>query len=187
MPAMSITSSRAIGAMFLSSFGTLWLIAATFQYFDGANAAAIAVCLLLGALLFSFSLWKYRRGRAEPPAGSDADAARIKKGFSRVNTVQWVTIVAAIILLNVAGMPQWIEPAILLIVGLHFLPLARLFHNPPHYATGTLLVMIAVAYPFLSPQGSENPSGAFGAGVVLWGAALLGLLGSNRAKEESPA
>jgi hypothetical protein len=57
------------------------------------------------------------------------------------------------------------------IVGFHFLPLARLFQNPAHYATGGALMLSAASYPFLF-AGPTDTLGALLAGSILWLSAL---------------
>ena len=62
------------------------------------------------------------------------------------------------------------------IIGLHFLPLARLFRNPPHYVTGSALILLATTYPFVASGGPSSPAGALVAGLILWASALWAVL-----------
>jgi hypothetical protein len=62
---------------------------------------------------------------------------------------------------------RFAQPAIL-VVGLHFLPLARLFAYPPHFVTGASLVALALAYPLLAPSGPRSGLAPLGAGMILW-------------------
>ena len=61
------------------------------------------------------------------------------------------------------------------IVGLHFLPLARLFSESKtnNFITGSALVAVALIYPFVAAGGSQSPWGPLVAGLILWTSALI--------------
>ena len=69
-----------------------------------------------------------------------------------------------------------VMPTVILIVGVHFIPLARAFHARRHYATGAALIVVAFGYPWITNSGSSYPSGAFATGSILWISALYGFL-----------
>ena len=48
---------------------------------------------------------------------------------------------AAVILVGIFHLPEFMVRAIATIVGLHLFPRARVFHYPIHYVTGMLLVL----------------------------------------------
>ncbi len=72
---------------------------------------------------------------------------------------------------------HYVMNAIALIVGLHFLPLARLFRYAPHYVTGAVMVAWAMATVWVVPAESLQSVTAMGTGLLLWlsAAATLGL------------
>jgi len=74
--------------------------------------------------------------------------------------------------LNLSGHWQWIIPSIILIVGIHFFPLAVLFKYRRHYFTGAAMVLVAALYPFLSKDGAASLVGCLGAGLILWASAV---------------
>jgi hypothetical protein len=102
-----------------------------------------------------------------------AERARV---FRQVNLIQWLTVAAFIVVLNVIGHTEWITASIILVVGLHFLPLARLFRSPAGAVTGIVLTLIAVSYPFLFAAGPSSPIGPIATGLVLWVNATYGLI-----------
>jgi hypothetical protein len=59
-------------------------------------------------------------------------------------------------------------PAIILIVGIHFFPLANLFKAHMHYVVGAIAVAWAIIYPLLFSAGKGDSIGAIGMGVILW-------------------
>jgi hypothetical protein len=56
----------------------------------------------------------------------------------------------------------------MLIVGVHFFPLAKLFRYDAHYITGSALVALASSYPFFAAGGPTSAVGPIGAAVILW-------------------
>jgi hypothetical protein len=160
---------RGIGVMFLAFFGSWWMaIGLTAIY--GTKAAVIAAIAAVGLTLLVAG---WRRSRAEAgtsmhevrDAVNDAHRSRV---FRNVNIAQWLCIIALLVVLNLAHQVEWIVPGIMLIVGAHFFPLAKLFRYKLHYFTGAALVALAVSYPFLSVEGPASPVGPVGAGLILW-------------------
>jgi hypothetical protein len=59
------------------------------------------------------------------------------------------------------------------IIGVHFLPLARLFKMPIYYATGTVMVLGVLA-TLAIPAGDVRNIAAYGInGLALWGTAAV--------------
>ena len=107
----------------------------------------------------------------------DSDPAKKKaeKVFHLVNAAQWGLILVVGNVLNNLGHGDWVLAAVIIIVGLHFLPLARVFHYPIHIYTGLALVAWGAGYPFVQSQGAASPVGCLGAGLLLWASAITGL------------
>ena len=158
---------RMQGAMFLTLFGAGWLTLWSMKAF-GPHLVSLAPVWLGVLAMLAFCVMQYRklrgRGGAEQPSPM---RQRIKRQFRIINVVQWVCIFLAIKLLTRSGLSAWIVPAVMLIVGLHFFPIAHLFHYPPYHVTALALVVLALAYPFLSARGPLEPWGCFGAGLIL--------------------
>jgi len=165
-------AGRAIGAMFFAAFGGAWIGLWAWRSFE-ARAAALAAVAAATSCLFAFVYGRFRRHRPalgrEPASAADR---RRDRWFHAINAGQWIAILVAGNVLANIGLSAWVIPAAMFIVGLHFLPLARLFRNPPHYVTGGALMLLAAAYPFVAPSGAGSPIGALGAGAVLWASAL---------------
>jgi hypothetical protein len=163
---------RAIGAMFYFAFGGAWLEFYAFQVVGNRPVALASIALVTAALL----VLAYRRYKlhqpalaAETPSPERKRAGRI---FNIVNAGQWVVIlVAGNVLVNL-GLSSWVIPCIILVVGVHFLPLGYVFANPPHYITGVAFIVLSVAYPLLATHGPASPIGCLGAGFILWVSAL---------------
>ncbi len=170
MTEMTLGASRALratGAMFFAVFGGIWLegwaIASARSLATEASIALCAVALAVAAYVI------YKRHAVELAARPDTPKSRrAKRVFHTVNAMQWVLIFIGANLLSRHGLSAWIVPMIILVVGLHFLPLAFVFSNRPHYVTGAALMLLGLAYPLVSPAGPADPIGLLGAGLILW-------------------
>lgn len=166
------TADRAIGAMFFSVFGGAWLV----LWVHRAHAdrlsflipvIAIAACIVL---LAYYRFRQHRHGLAA--IGDSPQKQRSGRLFHSVNGGQWVIIVVGGNVLANIGLSSWVIPFAIFIIGLHFLPLAHIFLNPPHYVTGAALMALAIVYPYVAAGGPADPVGCLGAGTILLMSAL---------------
>jgi hypothetical protein len=160
-------AGRATGAMFFFVFGAVWLEGWAAKAEAGVPAFAAIGILALALLAVAWS--RYRR-YAPALAREEQTPERRRAGrvFNIVNAGQWIAIfVLAQVLINL-GRGAWIIPMAIAIIGLHFLPLAHVFKNPPHYVTGVAMVAFAALYPLLASGGPTAPVGFLGAGLILW-------------------
>jgi hypothetical protein len=160
-------AGRATGAMFFFVFGAVWLEGWATKAEAGAPAFAVIAVLALALLAVA-----WRRYRRYAPAlareKGTPERRRAKRVFNIVNAVQWTAIfIFAQVLINL-GKGAWIIPMAIAVIGLHFLPLAHVFKNPPHYVTGLAMVAFAGLYPLLASGGPTSPVGLLGAGLILW-------------------
>jgi hypothetical protein len=151
--------------------GSLWLISA------GSGFAALALlsiqsnvatCIVAGvsvmaiALVF-FGIGLIRKVRREPQEELTLSAklAHSAKGKSllRQFLIIFALEIAGICLVNtMCGLlhhRRYVVPLDLIIVGLHFLPLARLFEYPRYYVTGILFCGIPIV-TMLATQSSAH-------------------------------
>ena len=159
--------ARAIGAMIFATFGTAWMALWNFR----AARDRVWVYLLvavLGALLFLSARRCYRRCELANAREADTpERRRRERWFHIINAAQWLLIlIVANVLLNI-GEGARVLPAVVLIIGLHFLPLGRLFDYRGHYLTGCALMAAALL---------SDPIVCLAAGLILWASALAGLL-----------
>lgn len=167
-------AGRATGAMFFFGFGALWLEGWAQRSHAGVPwFVGIAV---LAVLLFAFA---WRRYRVYAPALAEEQETpqrrRAKRVFNIVNTAQWVVIVVLGNVLANLGHGAWVIPMAIVVVGLHFFPLAHVFGNRAHYVTGAVMVGFALLYPFIAAGGPASPLGLLGAGLILWCSAAWAL------------
>ena len=184
-------SSRAIGVLFFTGFGAIWMtngLAATHRLNPISLAAIVAIAAALAVP--AIRLLRLAAGNAARPRlpldesarhTEIASEAEIKRTLRRVNTMQWVAIIATIVLLNVMQKVEYLAPVITFIVGMHLFPLATLFRYPAHNVTGSLLVLWAIANTAtLSPQMMPS-TGALGTATILLGSAAYTIYSASRA------
>lgn len=130
-----------LGLLIGNSFGCLWLVWAI-KALAGSNAPvwpAYATALVVSAV----AVWRLNR-RSDFSSGG--------KQF-RSRPIVYVAIVAGeIVALNLLvyglqsyGLLSYLLPAIGLVIGVHFFPLARLFGVPTMKLLGTVMVVAAFA------------------------------------------
>jgi len=81
---------------------------------------------------------------------------------------EWVPTLLTAVVLGRIGHPELILPAIAVIVGMHFIPLAKLFNLPLYYWTGGSLVLIAVVSFPIGHQVLRQAITGLGCGLSLW-------------------
>ncbi|MCX4160999.1 MULTISPECIES: hypothetical protein [Paraburkholderia] len=169
-------AGAAVGQMFFAGFGTLWMIDWCLQR-HGADLPTLTLIALAGSTIFLWAWCEFRQGKTEAEVRVESSRYRAsQRAFRWVNATQWLAVLVANIALNATGHAEWVMPTVILIVGVHFIPLARVFHARRHYATGAALIVVALGYPWIANSGSSYPTGAFATGSILWISALYGFL-----------
>jgi hypothetical protein len=167
---------RATGALFFTGFGALWLVLGLYVR-EQLHGAAIAGLLLGAAALLLASLLLPRV--PEDPA--------VSRAFNRINAAQWIAVGVLAFALARLHLDAYIPTAVAAVVGLHLIPLARLFRNRLHYATGALLLAWAAGSALLTPSGELQGVTALGTGAILWLSAAVTLaMGLRSARQTAP-
>ena len=170
------SASRAIGAMFFIVNGGAWLEVGVLKEY-GLSLVPLLTIAAVTFLLFFIALRKFRVNRGAHAAEANSPVnKRAERIFNAVNAIQWSLVFVASIVLIMLRHPEWIIPSIILIVGIHFFPLAVGFTVPRHYATGAAKVLLAICYPLMSSAGPTSPVGCVGAGIILWVSATAALV-----------
>ena len=173
---------RSVGAAVTALFGAVWIAGGSVVLIGAQVPMLVAIgfaAIALGGTAVGLALRAKANSEDQP---SPTERAQRYKRFHLINGVQWLCIVALIVSLNLLQRPEWITDGIILIVGLHFLPLARLFNSQSHRHAGLALSLWAFVYPLVAASGPLSPWGAVGAGVILWtfSGAMIALLAKAR-------
>lgn len=164
----------AIGNLFLGCFGMAWIVLglSSWQRLNPPVLASLS-CFLLALIIGSVYILQRTYGSLDRSQATRAAHKQTNRTFGMVNLLQWSLIFAAVFGLPRLGLGRWIVPAIVLIVGLHFFPLARLFKARMHYVVGAIAVAWAIVYPILFTAGKGDAIGAIGMGAILWASAAF--------------
>jgi len=159
------------GVVVLGVFALLWAGAALIS-------AGCPLWLIAGPLTISAALclWAFR---TPVPPRTPEEGRRIGRAVGLWSAVEGIAILAAINLLPRFGAAAAIPSAIAIIVGLHFLPLARALSRPLYYATGAAQVALGAASLLVLPPLRLPLLGA-GAALVLWASAAALIAGRDR-------
>lgn len=167
-------AGRALGAMIFSFFGAVLL--EVWDLRSAAGPLAFFLTTVLGLALLGAAWRRYRRyapALAQQP--ETAEKLRGRRIFNLVNIGQWVVILVLGNVFANIGLGQWVVPMAMVVIGLHFVPLAHVFRNRAHYLLAAGMVGFALAYPQLAAAGPADPIGFLGAGLMLWTSALWAL------------
>jgi hypothetical protein len=162
---------RAIGALFFTGFGAIWLLLGLYAK-EQLTSTPLSMVACGTVLLAGGAFLLLRRAKALPRMPQDPAMAR---AFKRINVIQWVAVAVVAFAFARFGIDVYVISAITAIVGLHMFPLARLFRYPLHYLTGSALVGWAGASVLLFPKDEMQGSAALGTGLILWLSALVTL------------
>jgi hypothetical protein len=178
----SALRGRGTGIIVCAIFAALWANWAR-STFPGTHRlygwiAIFAVAAISGTLLVA-GVATLRQARRLPRAtGNGAAAPRgIRRKFVLV-------LVGEIVALNIAAyflighhMAQYLAPAVAVVVGLHFLPLAKLFRAPHFFATVTVMtlagMLAAVAMAGGSPATTANGIAELACAIALWATGFI--------------
>ncbi|MFE3514599.1 hypothetical protein [Streptomyces sp. NPDC059166] len=164
---------RRRGTVVLSVFALVWAFAGASGLASGG--AALAVEAAAAVVSVTAIVLAHRKGAAPTPRMVD-----LPHGWARsvgiVNAVELVAVFAVIAASNASGRPGFIPPAIALVVGLHFIPLARLYDQWQYRWTAALLCAVAAAGLVLiaagvTDEGVRTVVGLASA-VTLWASAF---------------
>jgi hypothetical protein len=166
-----------IGATIMGGFGAAWLAM-------GMTSAGAPIEMALAVVLPVFALvvclgWTVRHRLPKFAGPERPEKKQMMRIFAVVNIVQWFAIFGVINLLHKFHLDGWIVPAIVLIVGAHFLPLARIFHAPQHRTTGIALMAVA-ALAVVLPVSVRDAAECVSAGLILWISAAAALYAAFR-------
>ena len=162
---------RAIGSIFFSGFGALWIALALYIKQTLSVDLAIGIGAGLAALLLT-AIWLMRRAKLFPKLPENRVMGR---QFNRINAIQWIAVAIVGFTFARLHIDVYVLSAITAIVGIHMFPLAKLFRYPLHNLTGAVLVAWASASVLFVPTDHLQSTTAIGTGIILWISAAITL------------
>ncbi|MEY9873895.1 hypothetical protein ABH931_003389 [Streptacidiphilus sp. MAP12-33] len=173
----------AVGVVFYAFFGLGWLLAGL-GHFGGTVTGVAGLCGLLVAVALVLAA-----RRLPAPVDRRLPAAQ-RRRFGQVNAVQWLLIAAIVAGCVLGGVPVLVMPLVAVVVGLHFIPLARVFAEPRMAATGAVLTALGLCG--LAARAAGASAGTVftlvgvGCALTLWVTALWTVAGSRGAATTPP-
>jgi hypothetical protein len=155
----------AIGAIVYAIVGALWVLIAYFVGdVDDTLLLTIGVPLLL--VLIAAAVVTIQRAGASPP--QQTDAAELGKWFGIIFAGEGIAIGVGSGILAGLNLVEWIVPLVALLVGLHFLPLARLLKLPFDYLVGGAIMLLVLLSVWLTSQPAWPDLISVGTATLLW-------------------
>jgi hypothetical protein len=152
-PALTTDRLRglAAGALILTGFGSFWVFVVLLVW-AGRPPGLLLLAVLVAVGLALASVWRFLAA-ARAPNPDDAEAARKGRAsgvvFGVIFGVEGALIGVGAAVLSGLGLGLLIPFFTALVVGLHFLPLARVFSVPLYAWTGGVLSLLAVGCALL--------------------------------------
>ena len=172
-----------VGVFVLTYAGAWWAFGALGSH-PGTPAwqfvAAMIPVLTLTTFLVVRLVAVVRSPSRKPSVAEAAEGARRGRRmgilFGLVCTAEGLLIASAASMLSSAGRPLLIPVAVAAIVGLHFIPLSRIFSMPIYMVTGTLIAGLAAASLLIADEHVRVFALSLLVAGVLWASAARALV-----------
>lgn len=152
IPAVAV-KGIATGLMMMASFTLIWAGMA-FSGLHGTTAAWVLIVFpILAGIFISKGITLYAVAKKHPDIQSEEDKAegkKMDKWFGIIFGAEGLLIFIAVNVVINLGHPELTIPAIALVVGLHFFPLARVFKRTIDYYLATWSTVVATLAIILS-------------------------------------
>ena len=181
----------AMAAIIMTIFGFIWLgwgfsASLTFTDFSGSHVLPAALwigfyAIFVGLLIFAIQALRRARRRIKSLATPPQDfRARFGKGFRLISILEGAGCGIVVFLAVFFQRLDLIAAGISIVVGLHFLPLARLFHFAPYYLIGVAILLCDLV-SLMAMRGQQITFlSAAGTGGILWTCAAYVLVRSRK-------
>jgi hypothetical protein len=174
------------GALIVGMFGAGWLgwglgEARAFNGFVGPAFGFIELFLLACSIYVIFKGRLLRKEYAPAPA---SPRRRILKPFLVVVLIEVLALALVSILAYRLNRPDLAPDWYAIVVGLHFLPLARIFRAPHLGVIGMLITLWCLLCWALFRADSIAISVSIGTGILLWTASVSALFRARKIRHE---
>jgi hypothetical protein len=144
MVPLALIRNRALAALFGAFAGAGWMLW-SLAFVGSAPRFWSPIVIVLALTILSWSISKVRFVRRRVGASLDLQSSDMFGwAFRSVVACEFLLAGGSVLFLISTHRAQMIPMTIAVIVGLHFLPLAKIFRIPTLYVTGISLVLIAV-------------------------------------------
>ena len=170
------------GALISAMFGAGWLGwgLGNAKAFNGFTAPTFGFTALF---LFACSIYFIRKGRLlrkQCPAAAASRRHSILKWFLLVALIEVLAIALVAMLANRLHRADLATDWCAMIVGLHFLPIGKIFRAPQFGVLGILMILWCVVSWVLFQSSAIAISASIGTGILLWGSCVISLFRVRR-------
>lgn len=166
------------GSLVAGMFGMGWL-GSGLGIAHGFTPTVIILFDVSGILVLGSSIYLVRKGRAlrrKYPASPDPQSRTIRKQFIVIVILEFA-LIAILGTLAYAFHRSDLAPTLAaVVVGLHFLPLGRIFHQARYYFWGTAIALWCGVCVCLFRSNTLVAWSNIGTGILLWANCTHGLL-----------
>jgi hypothetical protein len=172
---------RAAGTGVMSLFALGWTATGVSSLPIGAGRVVFGVAVAMSVVCLVLAVRMSRAAAAAPTAAdtapdgigfTDQQKKAVGRRFGIVVLAEWAGVFLIVAVLGRTGHSEAIPAVIALAVGVHFFPLARLFHVAGYWITGSALCLFALAGLALAPLTSTPALGTllpgFGSALALY-------------------
>lgn len=153
-----------IGALILTVFGCVWLLAGILLLDLVKSDLLLIIVGSYSFLLAVFSIWQMLGGGKGEPLVSDPELS--ERIFKATNIALWTTVAVIILILNFLNKADWLPWIVSMIVGLHFIPLARAFQLRSYLVVAAVILLLNVVLLVLHTP-LRNAYSCVGTGTIL--------------------
>jgi len=156
------------GALIRSFFGsTLMYWAVVFSGSPTPLRFSLVTVPAVGLIAWSIALVRATRNLPSTPAELD-HWRTVRKFYWLDVALEWGLIGVAVFALARVGRFDLVPQALGVIVGLHYLPLGRIFRAQQYYWTGAVMLVAAFGSLLISPGRIRNTFACAAVGLTLW-------------------
>ncbi|MEM8860437.1 MAG: hypothetical protein AAGD96_19100 [Chloroflexota bacterium] len=157
-------SGTEIGAMIYGIVSTVWLIIGM-QAGDVRSPWLIAPSSIALAVLLIMTAVQLSRKNIDFANQENSEQG---KSLGIVFGLQGAVIGVGVGVLAALGQVQWIVPFIATVVGLHFIPVGRIFRLPLDYALAAMILMLVLIATVVMPETAWAAVISLGMMALLW-------------------
>jgi hypothetical protein len=169
----------AVGAIIMTLFGAVW-------WMIGAHASRRgSVSLYALGVLIAAALW-FVAWRSSNQVTDPEEESRRGRLVGIASGIEGVLILLAVNVLQNVGKRDFVAPAVAIIIGLHFIPLARWLPAPFYYGTALLLVAAGGIGCLVQDSHERLLLVSFASATVLWLTAIGVLLAVRATANVTP-
>jgi hypothetical protein len=159
------------GAIIMSVFAAIWWIVGIRASGHGSPLVYVVGAAVAGAIIVTAV-----RAQAHREPEDETEKRRRDRLVAIASAAEGIAIFLVVNVLVNVGLGAYVAPAIALIVGLHFLPLAWRLPARAYHATAALLIAVAAAGVLIHDQSERVLAVSAGAATILWLTSLMALL-----------